>query len=513
MAIVTIPLAGQYGVITDQQPQELPINAWSYASNMRFRDGCAERFGGEGQIFTSPSVTPYYIQPFTNVSGRYWIHAGLTSIYSDDGTTRTNITGTAPTGAIDDRWTGGSLNGVAILNNGIDVPQYWGGTGTFANLTAWPANTRVSSLRPFKNYLVGLDVLKNKGTTNNRYPHMVKWSHAADPGTIPSSYDETDATKDAGEVDLAEEPSLMVDQLPMGDMNIIYKERSMYGMSFIGQPNIWRFQRLPGDIGALARGCVASTPIGHVVLTAGDVILHSGQGPQSIINAKMRRWLFNQIDSTNYKRAFVSANPARNEVWICFPTAGDTTCRVALVWNWTDATWTIRSLNNVTYAASGQINYAAASAWSSDTEAWQNDATSWNQDPFSPADHRLLTVGTTPIINLIDNGVTFNGSTFTSTIERTGMAFDAPDTVKTIRHLVPRIDAASGTQIRIQFGGAMDAEKGPTWSDPITYTVGSSYKADGFATGRFLAIRLTSMDDSYWRLKSMDVDIVKSGMY
>ena len=83
----------------------------------------------------------------------------------------------------------------------------------------------------------------------------------------------------------------------------------MWSMKFIGQPFIWQFQRLPGDVGILNRGCVADTPAGHVVLTQGDVVIHQGQGTQSIINAKLRKWLFANIDATNYKRAFVATNP------------------------------------------------------------------------------------------------------------------------------------------------------------------------------------------------------------
>jgi len=112
MSIITIPSAGQYGLIADQPPQELPINAWSSVSNTRFLDGSATRVSGEIGIFAAPAITPYFVAPFGTTTKRYWIHAGIAAVYADDGTTRTDITGPALTGAIDDRWTGGTLNGV-----------------------------------------------------------------------------------------------------------------------------------------------------------------------------------------------------------------------------------------------------------------------------------------------------------------------------------------------------------------------------------------------------------------
>ena len=156
MAIVTIPKSGEYGVIKDQPAQELPINAWSDSANIRFREGGAERFKGEKQLFDTPTVTPYWLQQYNQGGKRWWIHAGTGKLFADDGVgARAEITPTsAPTGAIDDRWTGGVMNGVLVANNGVNVPLYWGGTGAMASLPAWPAATRVASLRPYKNEAV-----------------------------------------------------------------------------------------------------------------------------------------------------------------------------------------------------------------------------------------------------------------------------------------------------------------------------------------------------------------------
>jgi hypothetical protein len=511
MTYKTIPSSGQFGYIADAAPQELPANAWSYARNIRFRDGYAERFAGSGQVFTTPSVTPYWIAPFRNGNSKFWIHAGIARVYVDDGTTRTDLTPASTyTGAIDDRWTGGSASGVMVINNGIDQPQFWAGNPAvkFANLTAWDANWRCACLRPFKQYLVALDITKS-GT---RYPHMVKWSAAAVPGAVPSSWNEADPTKDAGEQDLAETTDFLVDQLPLGDLNVIYKERSMYGMQYIGQPFIWRFFRLPGEVGMLARGCVANTPKGHVVLTSGDLVVHSGQGPESIITGRMKKWLFNQIDATNYRRAFVFASYLTNECWVCFPESGQSACTLALVWNWQEDTFTTRQLQNATYGAAGPV-VSSSAIWSTETRTWNTDTRTWGNESLASTQSRVLLSTTAPLITMTEAAQTFDGTSPTVTLERTGITLDAPDTVKTVRSIIPRIDAVAGTQVSIQVGGSMDAEVAPTWSTPITYTVGTTRKADAFAAGRFLAFRITGTTTNQWRLRSFDMDIRGSGAY
>lgn len=514
MSIITVPMLGQYGVIKDQPPHELPINAWSDAANIRFRENGAERFKGEKSPFATPAVTPYWLQQYNANNKRFWVHAGTSALYADDGTTRTNITPTsAPTGTVDDRWTGGVLNGFLIANNGVNLPIRWNGSGVAVNLDNWPGTLRAAVVRPYKNFVVALDVTKGVGSTPVRYPHMVKWSHAAVPGSLPDSYDETNVTKLAGEIDLAEDPSLMVDMLPLGDANIIYKEASMWSMTPTGGTDVFRFQRLPGSVGALARGCIVNTDVGHVVLTPGDVILHNGQGPKSIITGTLRRWIFNQIDSTNRKRAFLTTNPAANEVWVCFPELGKEACTMAAVWNWTTGVWAIRPLNNVTYGAVGQIDYNILSTWAANGDTWEDAANAWNQDELSPAQSRLLTTHLGPSIRAVDVSAKFEGSVFTSRAERIGLAFDKPDQVKLIKRVWPRIDAAKGTRVQIQVGGTNDVEVAPVWSAPVTYVVGSSNYADLFASGRFLAIRYQSLDNQPWRIRSHDLDVQTMGYF
>lgn len=119
----------------------------------------------------------------------------------------------------------------------------------------------------------------------------------------------------------------------------------------------------------------------------------------------------------------------------------------------------------------------------------------------------------TAVIVQTETGGNFGSTTPTCSIERTGMAFDKPDTVKTVRAVVPRVDAVAGTVLTIQVGGSMDAEISPTWSPAFTYTVGTSRKADCFASGRFLSYRMSSATAQPWRMKSFDMEITEHGLY
>jgi len=301
----------------------------------------------------------------------------------------------------------------------------------------------------------------------------------------------------------------------MGDALILYKQRSMYAMRFVGGTQVFEFRRLPGNFGMLTQGCAADTPKGHVVLSAGDVVIHNGDSPQSIISGRLRSWLFDsQIDPTFVSRCFVVANPNRSEVWICYPEVGQSVCTAALVWNWESDTWSPRQLPNVTHAAVGLLGYTSSDAWSADSASWGSDSTAWNQNDFTSPTAKLVMASSNPAIYLADSTLTFDGSSISSRLERSGLTFDDPERVKVIRSIVPRVDAPAGTVLSISVGSSMTAEAAATWSTPVTYTVGTTYKADVFSmAGRFLGVRIEGSGSQRWRIKSFDVDVQALGMY
>ena len=505
--IVKIPDVGQ-GVNYDLSPDELLVGAWNDVTNMRFANGYAQKFKGLQQVFADTTVSAYYLTHFETGNSKFWVHAGTAKVFADDGTTRTEITPAAPfTGGIDDRWGGGVLGGVLVMNNGVNVPHFWGGNpaNKLATLTGWNSAWRANVVVPFKNYLVALNILK----TATRFSSMVKWSHSAVPGAIPTSWDEADVTKDAGEQDLAETTDALVDALPLGDSLILYKERSMYSMAFIGQPFIFRFQRIPGSVGMLNKGCGVVTPAGHVVLTAGDVVLFDGQQTQSIANGQVRRFIFDSVDSTNFKKAFVVKNLIDNEVLICFPTPGSTACTKAAVWNWQSKAWGVRDLPNVTYGAEGQLSEGITEVWSNDADTWAEDETTWGQSAdLEPNQDRLL-LSTTAKIAAFDVGRKDFGVVMPSKLERTGLSFDEPAGVKLFRGVWPRIDAPSGTVVRISIGASMTPNGAPNWGAPVPFTVGEDVKTDAFAQGRYLALRIES--EGFYRVRSVNLDIVPTG--
>ena len=523
MPIIRIPQAGAIGVNKDLSAHDLPPTeqnpamAWTDAKNIRFLDGLAYQFYGHGEVYNSPSVAPQHVLP-CNVSGvRYWIYTSAAKTYAVTNTggvaVHTDITHATPRTGVVNAWTSTLLSGIPILNTGdtSSVPMSWdlNLANKFVNLANWPAATYCKSLRAFKNSLIALNVTK----AGVNYPFMVKWSHPADPGSVPASWDPTDATKDAGELDLAEGYDPIVDGLQLRDSFIIYKEASVWRMDFIGGPYIYRFSKVLGTSGALNRNCIVEIDGQHLVLTGSDVIVHDGQQGASVLDKQTRRYLFNNIDATYTSLCFVFKNPFFNEVFICYPSIGSTVCDKAMVWNYVDKTVSFRELPNLNHAASGPVDNTLAGNWSQDNDGWDSDLTAWNGPDFVPDRARTIMGSANTKLYMMDASASFDGVIPSAYLERRGLSLGAAERRKIVRSVRPRIVGNTGQTVTIKVGYSDDPYLDPTYSTTMTHTIGSTVSNDCMVSGRYIAIRIETGSAYAWRLDSLDLDVADGGAW
>jgi hypothetical protein len=522
MALVKFTNVGGAGIILDPSANDVPaqpngVFAWSGGGNIRFQEGYAEKFTGHSAPHGTPTVTPYGVFFSNTNSGLYEVYCGLQKIYAVANSTHTDITRALGnyTGAADNKWNGCLLSDILILNNGVDDPQYWNGdiTTDAQKLTNWPANTKCKVMRSFDGALVALNI--TEGATN--FKSMVRVSTSADPGTLPASWVAL-ASNDAVRVEgkLSETPDGIVDGLELGERFMIYKENSTYSMHYIGGNDVYDFENVSRMSGALAVNCVTAIPGAHVVFSDGDIVINQGiEGPQSIIDQKNRRWLFNNLDSDNRTRSFAVTNHRRSEVWLCFPEVGMTWCNKALVWNYKENTFGVRDLPNLAHANAGVIAASSTDTWDSRTDVWNDADGIWGVDEYSRTTKRVMMASTDTGLYLADVGRSFNGAPMTAYLEHTSMDFKevglGSDRMKLCKEVRIRVDAASGTEIRVYVGSQYDLEDSIDWGTPQTFTVGTDRKVDFLVSGAYLSIKFESVAQGAWRISQFDMDIEDIG--
>jgi hypothetical protein len=525
VASIDINDMASQGVIVDQPPYQLPPEAWSVGLNVRAVDEGVERLFGWSQVFGTLLFAPHFVFPVRTPSVQYWIYANLTNVAVYDGATHTDITRLGPGYNASDTpdWNSVLLGGVPILNNGVDVPQMWSPTtpGTkLVGLTNWPANLRAKVVRALGPHLVALNLIE----AGNSFPHAVQWSHPADPGSVPVTWDITDPTHDAGRNDLGDvNAGVLVDALPLQSSLYLYKEGSVWRQSFIGGRFVFDFKTMLETTGILAPRCVTLTSDGlrHVFATQdADLVWHNGNTIQSILDKKVRRAVQDDIDPVNFVNSFVFTNPRYSEVWFCYPSGGATYPNRAVIWNSKNGNAGVYEADGITFrhAAIGNVEAGPEDLWEDDEVTWEGDELPW----AAFQRRRVLLAGTDSTkLMFLDDGLTRDGAAYTATLQRSGLALigrkrsgewiEDHQQVKMASRLWPKLQ---GGPVNIRLGIQSTVNGTVTWTtaqafDPTTTVV----KDFGPLSGRALAIEYQTTASTHWRLDGYKYEIEKEGEF
>ena len=535
MALVRIDDVAAHGIITDIAPYELPPGAWSQGVNVRFKDRKVQKFLGHSAVFGAPSITPYTLFSVQTLTQAYWIYAGLTKVYGTDMTSHFNLTRqTAGVdvnyGATEERkWNGGVLNGIPILNNGVDEPQMWNPVSSgqrlqlLSNWSTWPGgvSTRARVIRPaFRYFLIALGI--TEGGVEN--PHNVAWAQPADPGAVPTSWNYSSATLDTGITPVADTPGSLLDLVMLGDVGVLYKDDSSYVMQFVGGQSIFRITPTPLKFGLLATDCAKPLPGFHFMATQDDIVVHDSRQARSVVTERVRQIVFDNIDNTYKGRSYVVANYRKSEMWFCYPESGQSQPTKALVWNWENNTTTFRELGALTpHIAPGVVQTnVGAQDWDADSGTWDSDSTLWDQRFFDPANTSLLIARSqaTAALYLADSTNQFAGANMTSYVERSGITIVGrdyrgepkidPDSIKLVKRILPRI---SGGPVQVYVGAQSLKDGAISWSSAMTFDPTTKNELQCYSVSRFPAVRFESVSDVHWSLDGYELDIELAGKF
>ena len=424
------------------------------------------------------------------------------------------------TDAVD--WSGTILGGIPIVNNPVDVPQYWGPVGLAQKLQAlsnWPANLRTKVIRSYGAYLIAINLID----TGTALPHTIQWSHPSDPGGLPISWDYTDPTRDAGRKDFPDtESGVLVDAKQLQGVVYLYKEGSVWRMTVVGGRGIFDFKSFLETAGCLGHRCVAVTGDGlrHVVATQDDIIWHNGNQVASVLNKKQRRRLFNEIDTQNFKNSFMFCIPTRFEMWFCYPGSGQIEPDRALVLNYAEQEWRVTEADGISFraAASGNLEATQDVTWDAHNINWDDDTEPWS----TLVRRRVIAASptSTKFFNL-DKGILRDGVAFACTLQREGLSIVGKDrngnpiedhqVVKLIGPLWPKVQ---GGPIRIRVGKQETVNGVITWGPYVAFDPATQVHADvAPISGRATGVEFSTILPATWRLDGYKYNVEQLGMF
>lgn len=534
MPIVPVRGLSDQGIITDVDPYNLQGMAWSTGVNVRFSNGSILRAPVFRTVDSLAQSDPRFVTSHLLSTGLDRIIIGYLNgrlyNWSNGSETNVSISGYSDSSS-ETPYTSVSLGDVHYVNRSDRVPwSYLPAGSAFATLANWDSNWRARLLKSCGGALVALGITKS-GTS---YPTMVKTSEFAEAGAVPTTWDETDPSNNATENILGEMSGPIVDAANLGELLIIYGYNEAWAMQADGSENVFRYEPLFKDAGALNANCVVEVDRKHYVFGMNDIWMHDGVSKVSICNKRVRDFIFQNINIAEARRCFVSHNPALKEIRFNY-VSGDalvtfingTGCNRAAVFHYGEGqggVWSFYDLPFIHSFTHADIDTTAT--YDTVSETYETIGGTF-LDLESSIKKTNICVGDVAA----DYGVAKSlyafdpvgpGSTVAYAIDtnatrgwqliREGIDLDEIGAelrgYKCLDSVYPQARLEAGAEpIEFSFGSADYFNQAVEYTDWQTYDGDEFYKLDFRSAGRYLSMKMRHQDTSYVNITGFDFDV------
>ena len=525
---------GSVGVITDQDPFNLPLNAFTRAKNVRFDQGNIRRSPGFRDVSTVTGFTPVFTYGLYNATGydTVVIVSDNFNVYEySNGSVTLDYTSGASTSPA--QVTATSLANVQYLNREDLAPVYRSpAMNNVATLANWPSGYTCASLRSYGDFLIAM----NMGEAGQSYPTRVRFSDIALANNAPSSWDATDATKSAGFNDLAQMTTPIIDGQTLGSNFLIYSSDQVWLMEYVGGTFIFNFRKLFNDAGVINQNCVVEVEGKHYVFDQDDIYVTDGVSIHSLVDGRVKDYIFSGIDTSAFNKCFVQFDQAREEIYFCYKSSDDMAeftngdgCNRAAVYNYRSNTWSFMDLPNVysgttanvstvaTYESTGLTYDIAGGTYASQDAGYDRNILMLGQlsNDDGITDHKLYGldgINENSALTIPLNTV----ATKSILLERIGIDLDEmqlPLTgYKNIRKMVPQFSTLSSDKtFNVSMGAADLASDVPVYDQTYNFDTSSEYKIDSRSAGRYLSYKIQTDTKKDFTISGFDFDVIATG--
>lgn len=536
MAIVPVRNLAKFGILTDQDPYDLPPQAWSFGVNARFRNGRISRSPVYKTVHALETADPRFLVGHKPTSGLDDVFIGYSNgrVYSYSTGAETNYSATGYVDSVAEAsWTSCHLADVLYINRSDRVPWYLDPTMTnFEELGVWDSSWRAGVLRTCGGALVALNV--TKGATN--YPTMVKTSSIPTSGATPTSWDETDPATLATENILAEMEGPIIDACLLGGNLYIHGAAETYEMIPVGAGDIYEYRKCTWGKGAINANCSIEVLGKQYVFGLDDIWMHDGTSAVSIVDGRVREFIFSSINISKLARCFVVHNRQLKEIEFCYVSGdrevsfltSDSGCNRSAVYNYVNDTWSFDDKPLVYFGAAANLSETLTYATVTTTYA-TTGGTYLDQDD---GDKRVVcyvgddnaTFGLSEKLyayDLYGTGSTTalpvdTTATTRMYLERDGVDLDELGAeltgYKNISYVVPQGRLGQDAEaLQIAMGSSDYFGVDPEFEDYQTWDGSTLYKLDFNSAGRYLSMRVLFDDYHEVSLSGYDAEVSVEG--
>jgi len=407
--------------------------------------------------------------------------AGYTKVYTCDGVGALSQVNTGLTGSERPRFT--QFGKRVIFTNNSERLQSWtlGSSTAFANLSSdAPVAKFVTVVRDFV-------VAANTYESSAQEQYRVRWSDLNNETNWTTS-----ATSQADYQDIPDGGQIV--GIRGGEFGLIFLERAIHRMSYVGTPFIFQFDNISRNKGCMVAGSIAQYQGITFFLSDDGFYMCDGQQVVPIGAEKVDKFFLNDASESDYNSVSSAVDPIRKLVlWNYVSTSGD---RKLLIYNFSTKKWT--------YGDAGTDYIAEAS--SANVTLEDLDSISSSIDALTTTlDSRLYVGGKYFLGGTLGRQImTYTGTNLTGDIQTGDIDVGANSVVTLAR---PQVDGGSAN---VSVASRTLLSQDVTFGTAVT--ADSENRCSLRSAGRYHRMRVQPTGDNWVSAVAVDVDVVAQGV-
>ena len=238
-------------------------------------------------------------------------------------------------------------------------------TGALVNAASTGANVYVSELVDVPSKQNGMIVSDTSrflilfGTTDYGSavldPMLIRWSSQESVvDWVPA------VTNQAGSLRLSH-GSQIVSELQTRQEILVWTDSALYSLQYLGPPFVWGSQLLGDNISIVSPNATAVAS--GVVYWMGVDKFYTYNGRVQTLRCDLRRYVFSDINASQYEQIFAGTNEGFNEVWWFYCSADSTQVNKYVVYNYAEDIWYYGTMGRTAWLDSGLRNYPEAATY------------------------------------------------------------------------------------------------------------------------------------------------------
>ena len=390
-----------------------------------------------------------------------------------------------------------------LADRGGDIYIWDGGTGatTGNRATFLTAAVGASNVPTIVNYVTVSDIYRfvfcfgcNDIGFSALDPMLIRWSDQEDATNWTPQ-----ATNQAGSLRLSN-GSEIITALQSRQELLIWTDAALYGMQYLGAPEVWGANLLGGNITIASQNAAAYA--NDIAYWMGKDKFYTYDGTIKTLPCSLRSYIFDDFNQQQTDQVICGTNERFNEVWWFYCSSGSTTVDKYVIYNYSENAWSYGSMARTAWLDADLRELPLAATYSNNLvehETGYDDKETSSTFPITAtlvsAEFDLDDGDRAMFITRVLPDVTFDGSTAST-----------PALTMT---LSPLTNSGSGYKSPLSDGGNSAATVTRSATVPIEQFTGQAYVR---LRGRQMAFKVESTAEGVaWKLGATRFDMRPDG--